>query len=105
VYGSEVPHKRNASQLAAKRAAKKVADFLRSQGARRVILFGSLVTGPFHPDSSDIDLFFEGVPASKETLVAGKALLEFPELPLSLRAPGFCEQGFLAHIIKDGTTI
>ena len=60
-------------------AAKNVAAFLRSLGARRVVLFGSLVTGSYQPGSSDIDLFFEGVPREKESLVAGKALLEFPE--------------------------
>ena len=86
-------------------AAKNVAGFLRSLGARRVVLFGSLVTGSYLPGSSDIDLFFEGVPRDKETLVAGKTLLEFPELPLELRSPGFCEQGFRTHIIKYGSVI
>jgi predicted nucleotidyltransferase len=100
-----MPRKRKMSKSAAMGAAKNVAAFLRSLGARRVVLFGSLVTGSYQPGSSDIDLFFEGVPREKESLVAGKALLEFPELPLELRSPGFCEQGFLRHIIKYGSVI
>jgi len=93
------------SKAAAMRAAKNVAAFLRSLGARRVILFGSLVTGSYLPGSSDIDLFFDGVPPSEETLVAGKTLLEFPELPLELRSPGYCDEDFRTHVVEHGSPI
>jgi hypothetical protein len=54
---------------------------------------------------SDIDLFFEGVPRSKESLVTGKTLLAFPELPLDLRPSGFCEDQFRKEIEESGALI
>ena len=47
-------------------ATKNVAAFLRSLGARRVVLFGSLVTGSYQPASSDIDLFLRASLAKKK---------------------------------------
>jgi predicted nucleotidyltransferase len=41
-------------------AAKSVAKFLRQQGARHVLVFGSVVEGTYVAGTSDIDLFFEG---------------------------------------------
>lgn len=93
---------RRISKPAAMGAAKSVAKFLRLQGARRVLLFGSLVKGTYVAGSSDIDLFFEGVPASKESLVAGRALLAFPAIRLDLRPAGFCEEHFREEIEESG---
>jgi predicted nucleotidyltransferase len=53
---------RRISKPAAMGAAKSVAKFLRQQGARRVLVFGSLVKGTYVASTSDIDLFFEGGP-------------------------------------------
>jgi predicted nucleotidyltransferase len=96
---------RKISKPAAIRAAKSVANFLRRSGARRVVLFGSLLSDSYLPGHSDIDLFFEGVPRSKESLVTGKTLLAFPELPLDLRPSGFCEDQFRKEIEESGALI
>jgi len=46
----------------ARRLAGKVARYLRNRyGARKVMVFGSLVTGFFNPDFSPIDIGFEGI--------------------------------------------
>jgi hypothetical protein len=50
-------------------------------------------------------LFFEGVPASKESLVAGRTLLAFPDLRLDLRPAGFCEEHFREEIEESGLAI
>ena len=86
-------------------AAKNVANFLRQQGARRVLVFGSLANGTYIAGTSDIDLFFEGVPASKESLVAGRTLLAFPDLHLDLRPAGSCEEHFREEIKESGLAI
>jgi predicted nucleotidyltransferase len=96
---------RRISKPAAMGAAKSVAKFLRQQGARRVLVFGSLVKGTYVASTSDIDLFFEGVPASKESLVAGRTLLAFPDLRLDLRSAGFCEEHFREEIEESGLAI
>jgi predicted nucleotidyltransferase len=86
-------------------ARKAVANFLRQQGARRVLVFGSLAKGSYVHHASDIDLFFEGVPVSKESLVVGRTLLAFPDLPLDLRPAGFCERHFVEEIEKSGLVL
>ena len=96
---------RRISKPAAMGAAKSVAKFLRQQGARRVLVFGSLVKGTYVASTSDIDLFFEGIPASKESLVAGRTLLAFPDLRLDLRPAGFCEEHFREEIEESGLAI
>jgi predicted nucleotidyltransferase len=46
----------------ARRLAGKVAKYLKERyGARKVMMFGSLVTGFFNPDFSPINIGFEGV--------------------------------------------
>jgi predicted nucleotidyltransferase len=90
---------------AAMSAAKRVAKFLRRQGARRVLVFGSLVKGTYVAGNSDIDLFFDGVPAGKESLVTGRTLLAFPDLRLDLRPAGFCEAHFREEIEESGLAI
>jgi predicted nucleotidyltransferase len=97
--------KRRISKPAAMGAAKSVAKFLRQQGAHRVLVFGSLAKGTYIAGTSDIDLFFEGVPASKESLVAGRTLLAFPDLRLDLRPAGFCEEHFRQEIKESGLAI
>jgi predicted nucleotidyltransferase len=92
-------------KTAAIRAAKRVAKFLRRFGARRVILYGSVVTDRYLPGHSDIDIFFEGIPRNKETLVTGKTLLAFPELPLDLRPSGYCEDQFRKEIERSGVAV
>jgi hypothetical protein len=37
--------------------------------------------------------------------MAGKTLLEFPELPLELRSAGFCDKEFRRHVIEHGSPI
>lgn len=93
------------SRAAALHAAKRVAKFLRGFGARRVLLFGSLVNDSYLPGHSDIDIFFDGVPRGKETLVTGKALLAFPELPLDLRPSGYCEDRLQKEIERSGVSL
>jgi predicted nucleotidyltransferase len=100
-----MPRTPKITKPAAIRAAKSVANYLRRLGARRVLLFGSLARGPYLPGYSDIDLFFEGIPRSKESLVTGKTLLAFPELPLDLRPSGFCEDQFRKEIEESGAVI
>jgi hypothetical protein len=63
------------------------------------------VSDSYLPGHSDIDLFFEGVPRSKETLVTGEALLAFPELPLDIRPSSFCEEQFRKEIEESGAAI
>jgi sugar lactone lactonase YvrE len=58
-------------------AAKNVAAFLRHLGARRVVLFGSLVTGSYQPDSSDIDLFLRA-PSRKGKFSGWQSLIGIP---------------------------
>jgi predicted nucleotidyltransferase len=91
--------------LGAMGAARSVANFLREHGARHVFVFGSVAKGTYLRGSSDIDLFFEGVPPSKESLVAGRALLAFPDLHLDLRPAGFCERHFREEIKEFGMAI
>ena len=44
------------------RVARRIAERLRSQGATKILLFGSLRTPDFDPDYSDIDIYYEGIP-------------------------------------------
>lgn len=46
----------------AMRVAHRIAESLRSQGAEKILLFGSLCTEDFDPDYSDIDIYYEGIP-------------------------------------------
>lgn len=44
------------------RVAHRIAENLKAQGAKKVLLFGSLCTPEFDPDYSDIDIYYEGIP-------------------------------------------
>jgi hypothetical protein len=37
--------------------------------------------------------------------VAGKTLLEFPELPLELRSAGYCDEDFRVDVVEHGLPI
>ena len=47
------------------KVAKHIADTLRAQGATKVLLFGSLATGDYDPEYSDIDIYREGIPQAE----------------------------------------
>jgi predicted nucleotidyltransferase len=88
--------------------ARKVATFLHKRGAKRVILFGSLVTDDYHGESSDIDIYFEGVPYDKECAIAGDAMTVFRQIQLDVIPGGNCRPSFkrLVRLVrKEGPTL
>ena len=59
--------------------AKAAAKRLRSLGASRIVLFGSLARGSYRPGESDIDIYFEGIDPRKSDLAMLKLVDEFGE--------------------------
>lgn len=54
--------KRHMPRAYAMQVAHQIAAQLKAHGAKRVLLFGSLITPRYDADSSDIDIYYEGVP-------------------------------------------
>jgi predicted nucleotidyltransferase len=91
-----------ASKTKAISIAKKVAVFLRKRGASKVILFGSLVTDDYHRESSDIDIYFEGIDYEEECRVAGEAMTAFREVELDIIPAGHCRTSFIKLVEEEG---
>ena len=56
------------------RDLQKIKKILIRHGVRRIILFGSMATGDY-TDNSDIDICFEGIPASKYFRVIAECMI------------------------------
>jgi len=72
--------RRDREELARSLLPALVTHLVRSYGARRIILWGSLATGGFHM-GSDIDLVVEGLPPGRELF---RALADLQDM-----VPGF----------------
>ena len=81
--------KNNMSAQYARQLAHTIALFLQKKfGATRVLVFGSLVEEGgkfFDPHTSDIDIYFEGVPTNRTFQAIGACLAEFGEYDKSGR--------------------
>jgi predicted nucleotidyltransferase len=58
-------------------AIERAANILKAAGAESVYLFGSVMEGPFHPDS-DIDLAVTGLPPTKFFQAMGQTMAVLP---------------------------
>jgi len=85
--------------------AREAAEFLRGHGATRVLLFGSLARGNYDPKSSDIDIYFEGIPRPDVDSVAGRGMCHFPKHDIDFWAEVRCPARFLARILETGIPI
>lgn len=85
------------------RVARRAAAQLRDEfGARRVILFGSAVTGARFGETSDIDLAVEGI--APERFWRAWAALDYIESPfeIDLIAIEFAPAAWVAAIQREG---
>ncbi len=84
----------------ANRNAQRVAAYLKGKGASQVILFGSVRTGHFYPDHSDIDLYILGLPSELVNVILFDTFIAFPDLKLDLfsdaDAPDYIKKDALA---------
>lgn len=85
--------------------AKEAANWLRSRGATRVILFGSLAGGGFLPNRSDIDLYFEGFSDSEALAVTGRLLDVYGEGAIDPVPAQFCSPALREDIEADGVPV
>ena len=82
--------------------AKEVANYLRERhGATRVLLFGSLASGQYRA-GSDIDIYFEGVPARLADVATGRAMVAFAHVPLDLWPAERCAPFFRSEAVATG---
>jgi predicted nucleotidyltransferase len=82
--------------------AKEIADFLKEKyGASRILLFGSRATGKFTSES-DIDIYFEGVPADTALRAVGDCISHFGEESIEYRPDCFCTPYFKSRILAEG---
>ena len=82
--------------------ARAAAKFLKEHGATRVLLFGSLANGDYDPRSSDIDIYFEGVPRPRVDVVGGMGMCRFPKHDIDFWADARCSPRFLKRILDTG---
>lgn len=88
----------------AREDAARIAAMLRCEfGVTRVLLFGSLVTGRFLPDS-DIDLAVADLPAAVFFLALAKAS-ELSQFPVDLKPLEEMPPHFKARILASGEEI
>lgn len=85
--------------------AKEAANWLRSRGATRVLLFGSLAGGDFLPNQSDIDLYFEGISDSDALAVTGRLLDVYGEGAIDPVPAQFCSPSLKTDIEADGVPL
>ena len=82
--------------------ATEIADFLKEKyGASRVLLFGSRAKERFIPDS-DIDIYFEGVPADTALRAVGDCISCFGEESIDYRPDCFCTPYFKSRALAEG---
>lgn len=82
--------------------AKKAADWLRTRGASRVLLFGSLAEGCFSETGSDIDIYFEGLSDTEALAATGRLLDTFGDQSIDPVPSQFCSPKLRADIEADG---
>lgn len=86
--------------------AFEIAAYLkRKHGATRVVLFGSVISGTFHAQQSDIDIYGEGVPYDREFEVTGETLCEFPTINLDLVPAGHAPDYLCKEIAATGVEL
>lgn len=98
------PHIRGTSQEALA-LAKKAAAMLKERGATRVLLFGSLAKERFSPESSDIDLYFEGLPDIDALAATGRLLDIYGEETIDPVPSQFCSPRLKADIEAEGIPV
>ena len=82
----------------------KAVPILRSYGAKRILLFGSLCcSGRFHPDS-DIDLAVEGIPVKDVTRAAADLMMAM-DWPTDLKPLEEVGDFFRSRIVEEGEVL
>lgn len=94
----QVPRARRGRELAAELARRCVA-----HGARRVVLFGSLVTGDF--GRIDIDLAVEGLPSDVYVELLGQLLLDAPGFSVDLVRVETAPPSLAERIASEGQVL
>ena len=83
---------------------KKAIPILRSYGAKRILLFGSLCrTGRFYPNS-DIDLAVEGI-LVKDVIRAAADLMMAMDWPTDLKPLEELNDFFRSRIVEEGEVL
>jgi predicted nucleotidyltransferase len=84
-------------------AARKAAELLHDRfGARRVLLFGSLVDGEWFGDYSDVDLAAQGVPLGEFFRAVAMLQDVDPEFSMDLVDLDDCSASLLARVEAEG---
>ena len=92
-----------ASAEAARGALEEAVAILKGHGATRVILFGSLLSGSFHP-RSDIDLAVEGIPKAAFTRAFADLMMAL-DWPVDLKPLEEVDPAFREVVRAKGTVL
>lgn len=92
-----------AAAEAARKSPGKAVDILRGHGATKVVLFGSLCSGSFHP-RSDIDLAVEGIPRLAWTRAFADVMMALDH-PVDLKPIEEVEPSFREAILRRGDVL
>lgn len=82
--------------------AKTAATRLRTLGATRIVLFGSLARGTYVPEESDIDIYFEGIPLLENDMATVTLLDEFGENVIDPIPSPYCPDYLRTQINNHG---
>jgi predicted nucleotidyltransferase len=85
--------------------AKEAATWLRKHGAKRVLVFGSLATKNYHEGTSDIDIYFEGLPNNVALEATGHLLDIFGERTIDPLPSQFCPTELREQIESEGVLV